>query len=150
MAFGTRCLCSTAASVCCFHGTGASGHLLRTPGRLTPTLLSDAAPQEIKAIKVQQKAQPRVVAELQAAAAAAAAELAALRRRVAALESSAALSANMHATGAFPSAQLANLTAQVNVGHRHAGKWTKVRLPRRSKGLPCRCAFLRWIQLLSS
>ena len=71
---------------------------------------------------MQQKAQPRVVAELQGAAAAAAAELAALRGRVAALEQAAALSPGPLAAGAFPSSQLANLTAQVRVRHRHAGK----------------------------
>lgn len=71
--------------------------------------------QEIKAIKVQQKAQPRLVAELQsgAAAAAAATELAGLRQRMQSLESAVALTAGTQHMHAASSTQLANLTAQV-------------------------------------
>lgn len=78
--------------------------------------------QEIKAIKVQQKATARLVADLQrnvsSAAAAAATEVAALRQRLQALETAGAVSSGppppADATAAALSGRLANLTAQVS------------------------------------
>lgn len=74
----------------------------------------DLLVQEIKAIKLQQKSQPRQVAELQGSMAAAAAEVAALKQRLQSLESAVALGAEPpQPHPPFPD-QLLNLTAQVN------------------------------------